>query len=267
MQNRLSKPIFLGAGSLVVAWLVFSLASAVSAAPTRQIPIYTPTPLPDGRIIYTVKANDSLLSISLLTGVPVDELRKLNNLTGDTIFEGQQLLLGLAGPPEMTPTPGPSPTPTPVLPTPTTKPGSGNLCVLLFNDLNGDSIRQESEVSIPDGAISVSNRIGTVSKTGKTIPGSDPYCFEKVPEGDYNVSVAVPAGYNPTTVTNYALRLNAGDETYLDFGAQADSETLSEVPVTSGGSGRSPLLGILGGLLLIGGAGLAIFAGRLLRGK
>ncbi len=267
MQNRIDKRIILGAGSLLVAWLLFGLAGAVSAAPARQIPIYTPTPLPDGRIIYTVKANDTLLSISLLTGVPVDELRKLNNLAGDTIFEGQQLLLGLAGPPETTPTPGPSPTPTPVLPTPTTRPGSGNLCILLFNDLNGDSIRQETEVAIPDGAISASNRIGTVSKTAKTTPGSDPFCFENVPEGDYNVSVAVPAGYNPTTVTNYAVHLNAGDETYLDFGAQADSQTLVEAPVTSGGSGRSPMLGILGGLLLLGGAGLALFAGRLLKGR
>ena len=276
------KPYLLAAGLLVLAAFLLTAkpalppftvrlpsldpVSAAQAAPLPQVPIYTPTPLPDGRIIYTVKANDTLLSISLLTGVPVDKLRELNHLNGDTIIEGQELLLGLAGPPETTNTPGPSPTPTVVPPTPTIKPGSGNLCVMLFNDRNGDSMRQEDELSIPDGAISVSNRSGTVNLTAKTEVGADPHCFEKVPEGDYNISVAVPEGYNPTTVNNYALTIKAGDETQLNFGAQANSETLAEAPVPAG-SGRSPLLGIVGGLFLVAGTGLALFAGRLMKGK
>ena len=118
--------------------------SFAQAAPAGQVPIYTPTPLPDGRIIYIVRANDTLLSISLISGVSVEELRELNNLSGDTIFEGQELLLGLAGPPEVTPTQGPTPTDTPLLPTPSPKPGLGTLCILLFNDQNGDSIQQNN---------------------------------------------------------------------------------------------------------------------------
>jgi hypothetical protein len=58
--------------------------------------------------------------------------------------------------------------------------------------------------------------------------------------------------------------LNAGDESYLDFGAQANSETLAQAPAPTG-SGNSPILGIVGGLLLLAGLGLAIFAGRLLK--
>jgi LysM repeat protein len=270
MQNPIEqRPLATGllvACLLSASLLTFMLAFPVLAAPSRQVPIFTPTPGTDGRIIYIVKANDTLLSISLLTGVPVDQLRALNGLTGDTIIEGQPLLLGLAGPPEVVTTPGPSPTPTPLLPTPTAKPGSGNLCILLFNDRNGDSIRQEEEPSIPDGEVSVSDRSGSVSLTTTTEGGTDPYCFNTVPEGDYNISVAVPAGFNPTTVTNYALSLKAGDETFLDFGAQANSETLAEAPIPAG-SGRSPILGIVGGLFLLVGVGLAVFAGRLLRGK
>ena len=251
---------------ILFAVLALQAVLPVQAAPARQIPIYTPTPGPDGRIIYIVKANDTLLSISLLTGVPVDQLRALNDLTGDTILEGQPLLLGLAGPPEITFTPGPTPTPTALLPTPSPMPGSGNLCVLLFNDRNGDAIRQEEEPSIPDGQISVSNRSGSISLTAETTNSSEHHCFEELPEGDLNISVAVPSGYNATTSTNTALALKAGDETYLDFGAQANSVTLSEAPVPSG-DGRSPLLGILGGLFLVFGVGLAIFAGRLLKGR
>jgi hypothetical protein len=115
----------------------FGALEVAQAAPDVQVPIFTPTPQPDGRIIYIVKTNDTLLGISLVTGVPVDKLRALNNLTSDTIFEGQQLLLGLAGPVEVTPTAGPPPTPTPILPTPSPRPGQGTLCILLFNDLNG----------------------------------------------------------------------------------------------------------------------------------
>lgn len=239
-------------------------AAPAQAAPAFQAPIYTPTAQPDGRIIYVVKENDTLLSISLLTNVDVETLRGLNNLTNDIIHPGQNLLLGMAGPPETTPTFGPSPTPTQVLPTPTPKPGSGNLCVLLFLDRNGDAIRQEEEASIAGGAVSVSNRTGSVSLTTTTESGTEPYCFEKVPEGDYNVSVAVPSGYNPTTVTSVALSLLPGNQTYLDFGAQENSVTLAQAPAPTG-TGKSSLLGILGGLLLVLGVGLAVFAGKLMK--
>jgi LysM repeat protein len=242
---------------------VFGSNVPVQAAPAAQIPIYTPTPGPDGRIIYIVKANDTLLGISLITGVSVEELRGLNNLTSDTIYEGQQLLLGLAGPPEITPTEGPTPTATAVLPTPTPKPGKGDLCILLYNDLNGDSIRQEDEPSIPDGAISFGNQAGTVSEAVTTQVGTEHQCFNNLPEGEYTITIAVPEGYNPTTSTTEEVLLNAGEITYLNFGAQKNSEN-EVIPVPEGG--KSPLLGIIGGLFLIAGIGVAIFAGRMLRG-
>ena len=250
--------------TLTIIWGIALPGDKAEAAPGRQVPIYTPTAGPDGRILYIVKANDTLLSISLLTGVPIEQLRGLNNLTGDTIYEGQKLLLGLAGPVEVTFTPGPSPTPTPIIPTPTPQPGNGNICVLLFNDLNGDALRSADEMAIPDGAISISNRSGTVSLTANTVSGADPVCFEDLPEGDFAISVAVPSGYNATTATNYSLQLKAGDETYIDFGAQVTSQTIAEAP-TPTGSGKSPLLGIIGGIFLIAGVGLALLAGRLLR--
>jgi LysM repeat protein len=255
------------AAPLAVTWFLglasLNATATVQAAPPAQIPIYTPTPGPDGRIIYIVKANDTLLGISLITGVSVEELRGLNNLTSDTIYEGQKLLLGLGGPPEITPTEGPTPTATTVLPTPTPKPGQGNLCILLFNDLNGDSIRQEDEPSIPDGAISFGNRAGTVSEAVTTEAGTEHQCFNNLPEGEYTITIAVPEGYNPTTNNTEEVVLNAGDITYLNFGAQINSEN-EVIPVTEGG--KSPLLGIVGGLFLIAGIGVAIFAGRMLRG-
>jgi LysM repeat protein len=237
------------------------------AAPQAQVPIYTPTPGPDGKIIWIVKSNDTLLSISLISGVPVDNLRQLNNLTSDTIIVGQKLIIGLAGPALVTPTLGPTPTPTPILPTPSPRPGNGNLCILLFNDINGDSLRQESEPSIPGGAISINNRVGSVSLTADSDSGSDYQCFQDLPEGDYTISVAVPQGYNATTNNNYALALMAGDQTYIDFGAQPNSQTLAQAPVLPAEGERSPLLGIIGVVFLLVGAGAAIFAARMMRTK
>lgn len=243
------------------------------ASPQFQVPISTPTPGPDGKIIWIVQSNDTLLSISLITNVPVDQIRQLNNLTGDTIIVGQRLIIGLAGPALVTPTLGPSPTPTPILPTPSPKPGLGTLCIMLFNDENGDSLRQEEELPIPGGAISVTNRIGSVSLNATTEdpdPADDDLshrCFSDLPEGEYTISVAVPEGYNPTTHMNYTIAIQAGDETYIDFGAQANSQTLAEAPIIPTQGQRSPLLGIVGVLFLVVGGGLAIFATRLLRSR
>ncbi len=249
--------LFLGLG--------LSLGRNAQAAPPAQVPIYTPTPGPDGRIIYIVQPNDTLLRISLISGVPVDQLRALNNLTSDTIYEGQRLLLGLAGPAEVVVTPGPTPTATPVLPTPSPSPGSGNLCILLFEDRNGDSIRQTEETSVAGGAISINDRLGTTSETVETTANSEHYCFEKLPEGEYSVSVAIPVGFNPTTETSIVLPLKAGDETYIDFGAQVNSQTQEDATLLPEPEKRTPLLGIIGGLFLLGGLVLAVVATRLLR--
>ena len=135
--------------------------------------------------------------------------------------------------------------------------------MLLFNDTNGDAVRQEVEEAIPEGAVSITNRAGSVSLTEDTQEGMEPICVDDILEGDYNITVAIPEGYNPTTVLNYALTLEAGEEAYLDFGAQVSSETVEEQPVVEEESDRSFLLGIVGGLLLLAGVGLAIFASRM----
>ncbi|HVN55711.1 MAG TPA: LysM peptidoglycan-binding domain-containing protein [Anaerolineaceae bacterium] len=248
-------------------WLATLPAVPVSGAPAGQIAFQTPTPGPDGRILYTVKQGDTCISISLLTGVSVDELRKLNNLKPDcTLQLGSQLLLGLAGPAETTPTPGPAPTATPLLPSPTPKKGTGDICILLFEDVNGDGQRQDTEGSIPNGQISVIDRSGSFSKTATTTDSPDPICYDGVEEGEYNISVAVPQGYNSTTPLNFTLLLGPGDQDTLDFGAQKSS-ALSQPgqgPASGGGDERSPMLGVLGGVILLAGVGLWLYM-RLLK--
>lgn len=67
----------------------------------------------------------------------------------------------------------------------------------------------------------------------------------------------MPEGYNPTTRMNYALTLQAGNSSTLDFGAQLSSQALP-TPVAEGG--RSPLMGILGVAVVLAGIGLGIYA-------
>jgi hypothetical protein len=261
MRKRIIAFCLAGIGlAVVIVFMIGSIPNA-SAAPAAQFtPFPTPTPGTDGRIVYIVQANDSWWRIAAIYAIDLNALLGLNDATSETILlEGEEVLLGFGGPSEVTPTAGPSPTPGPILPTATALPGSGTLCVILYNDVNGDSIRQEEEVSIPDGAISVSDRSGEVNLTEPTGTGLEAFCFAELMQGEYTISVAVPEGYNPTTVLNYTLDLEPGTETYLDFGAHVSSAVEAE-EAAEGSSSRSLVLGIAGGVLLLGGIGLAVYA-------
>ena len=147
--------------------LAGALISPATASPPAQVYYQTPTAGADGRIIYIVKGGDTCLSISLLTGVDINQLRRINNLDEEcALREGQQLLLGIYQ--TSTPTPGPTPTEMPVVPTPTPFPGTGTICVYLFNDVNGNALAEETELPIAGGAISVTDKAGTVSLAGTT---------------------------------------------------------------------------------------------------
>jgi hypothetical protein len=150
-------------------------------------------------------------------------------------------------------------TATPLLPTPTPKKGSGEICVVLFADVNGNAAREETEGAILGGAVSVTDRGGSVSQTGITLSGEEVLCFKDIPEGDYNIAMAVPDGYNPTTTTNYPLTLIAGNRSVIDFGAQASSRPAATQQAPGGGGTRSPLLLILGGILVLGGLAVALY--------
>ncbi len=91
-------------------------------------PTPTPTPVPTetlgpeeatraacNTVTYTVKANDTLLGISLNYNVPMEAIREWNGLVGDVVYEGMSLIIPLC---MRNATPGPSPTPTPPPPYP-----------------------------------------------------------------------------------------------------------------------------------------------------
>ena len=138
--------------SIILGLLILGVSlplRGANAAPVAQF--VTATPGPDGRILYTVVAGDSCLQVALLHGITVQQLRQFNTrLDADcTLAIGQQLVVGLASASE--PTAGPAPTlPSPTV-TPTPVSGTTEVCVLLFEDQNGDALRQETELGIEGG--------------------------------------------------------------------------------------------------------------------
>jgi murein DD-endopeptidase MepM/ murein hydrolase activator NlpD len=256
-------------GALVLALFILGILlplSGASAAPDMQF--VTATPGPDGRILYTVVAGDSCLQVAFLHGITVPQLRQFNTRLDEncTLTVGQQLIVGLvssniatAGP--IATLPSPTLTATPVS-------GTTEVCVLLFDDSNGDALRQETELGIEGGAVSLTNLNGSYSQQQNTSAAVDPdtlepvrACFVDVPSGEYNVSMAVPDTYNPTMLLSYTLTVKAGDRASVDFGAQSKTLTAGQ-PADTPTNNRSSLLGIFGFLLLLGGAGLGYYAYR-----
>jgi len=254
---------------LFLAMLMIGIAlpaHGVYAAPPAQ-GFVTSTPGADGRILYTVVAGDNCSTVAFQHGITVPQLRQYNTRLDNacTLSVGEQLVVGLA--PAPGPTAGPAPTLAPPTVTATPFNGTTEVCVLLFDDFNGDALRQETEFGIGGGAVSLTNVNGSYSQTLNTTADIDPdllepisSCFSNVPQGEYTVSMAIPDGYNPTMVLIYQLTVKAGDRASVDFGAQSKTITASET-IEEGGN-RSSVLGFFGLLLLLGGIGLGYYAYR-----
>jgi hypothetical protein len=264
MKTKPALVIFLLSAGVLLLWLQIPAA----ASPSGQVAYPSPTPGPDGRIIYIVNPGETCTQISLLYGVSVEYIRTTNLLDENcTLRAGQRLMIGVGGPSSVSPTPNPADTATPVTPTATPGvSGTAQVCVLVYNDANGDGLRQANEGAIAGAAISLTSLDGKYSKTLTSVinPDATAYqgmCFTDIPPGKYSVSAAAPDGYNPTINLTASVGVVPGDVAYVDFGAQP--KTVTE-PNTSSKS-PSPLLGVIGAALLLVGIGMGAYTWRMLR--
>ncbi|MEW5940897.1 MAG: LysM peptidoglycan-binding domain-containing protein [Chloroflexota bacterium] len=273
----MNRRFFLNLGLLALLMAILALALPAQASPQPQVVQFaTPTPGPDGRILYIVQEGDNCIAISLKTGVPLETLYAQNpqlNTDCSNLTVGMQLLLGYGGPAAFSPTPGPSPTATAIPPTPTPFTGTTEVCVFLYNDVNGDALRQETEFGLAGGQVSVTDVNGAYSQAKETTDAVDPddptipvrTCFTGVPGGTYTISVAIPDNYNPTTAIAYQLEVHAGDRAFVDFGAQSNTEQVPGPTTPTNDGGTSSWLGVLGAVLLLGGLGMGWYAIRMRR--
>ena len=252
---------------LILIVLGLSLSTLRLPASAQGTPYQTPTPNANGDIIFKVRPGDGCISISLLTNVSIETIKSLNGLDDTcTLLEDQDIVIGRVEPVVLTQSAMPTATIPPQLITPslTPSPGTATICVVLFHDMDGNGMRTEGEDYLFGGEVSVSNRSGSVSLTGTTVAGIpdeiDPRCFEDLPQDSYNVTVAIPDGFNATTTTNYALEVKAGEDATIDFGAQESAPSAGVVEPDS--ARRSPLLAIVGGVVLLAGLGLGFYLWR-----
>jgi hypothetical protein len=255
----------------LVSLLLLGLWLPANAAPSLQQAFSTATPGADGRIIYIVQPGDGCFRVAALNNITVETLRQLNSKLDEncTLVEGQELLVGIVSV-VLTPTPGAPVTPGTPTVTPTPLSGTTEVCVLLFDDVNGNALREEIEPAVAGGAVSLTENNGKYSAALNTVIPADPtvyqgICFSDIPEGNYNITVGIPDNYNPTMELNYSLDVNAGDLAFVDFGIQSKDVVVDPAAAeetSNNGSGRSTILGIFGALFLLGGAGLGYYAWR-----
>jgi len=252
---------------VLVGLLVLGVWLPAGAAPIAQ-QYATPTPGDDGRIIYVVQPGDNCFRVAALHNMSVDQLRQLNSKLDEncTLVEGQELLIGVASAATATVQPNLTPSTPTVTPTPLS--GLTEVCVLLFNDVNGNAMREETEAAVPDGAVSLTENNGKYSASLDTNSVVDPLtypgvCFSDIPEGTYTITVGIPDNFNETMELSYSLEVNAGDRAFVDFGAQSKDVVVDPGAGDAGsGAGTSVGLVIFGVILLFGGAGLGYYAWR-----
>jgi LysM repeat protein len=132
-------------------------ATSKPGGPTA-LPYYavqTTTPNADGSIVHTVMSGQNLTLIAKAYGLTVRELKDLNHLTSDAIYEGDILIIRLGNTPGPTGTPTGTSTPTRE-PSPTRKP-----------------TRTPTPTSIPVVPTQASQKVESVREDGAQ-SGSDP---------------------------------------------------------------------------------------------
>lgn len=269
---------------------VAPLATDTPSLPTLPPPWVSPTPDENGAITVIVQPGESMWIIAARAGLTLAELMALNNLTESSIISpGDSLLIGFATPTTPTIDPAgitPSPTPPPPTPRTTATRAEAVICLLAFDDLDRDGLRDTGEplragvaFTIYDTQAVVANHISDLVETN---------CLG-LPPGEYRVTRSVLSNEVLTTAGDWALSLAPGSELRQEFGSflgEVAATAVSQQPATvappptaqlpvsptpsSGPSASSLSFGwrlagvvalFLGGLLLLGAVLILLFRG------
>jgi hypothetical protein len=96
----------------------------------------------------------------------------------------------------------------------------GTICVVKFNDRNGNGVQNSGEEGLADWLFSLT---GTYAVTGAITDSTGQYCLV-LPVGTYTVSESPQSGWTPTTPTSQIVTLGSGQTRTVVFGNwQGDS--------------------------------------------
>ncbi len=218
----------------------------------------TATARPDGAVVHTVVAGDTLFGLALAYDVDVQDIYDLNGLTSASLLSiGQEIVISTTGAvaPQPTATPEgseetPGEAPEAVAPEPVEEPsvvqppsqggmpvspapGTGAVCVSAFFDANGDMFRQAEagEMLLPNSQISLLARSGPVDS--RTTDGiSEPWCFTDLEPGTYILRHTAPPGYVMSDSGQWNFTLDAGEVESFELAYTRDGEMAPEGDVT-----------------------------------
>ena len=129
------------------------------------------------------------------------------------------------------------PTATPVPPTPTNTPTPvGALCVLEWNDLNGNGTRDGNplEPLLSGAPISVYAQPANTLVGSWVTNGTSANCLNNLPAGQYLIVDPPPSGYTATTPMTFNVQVLANQSTGVAFGAWiVPTATPTRVPPTA----------------------------------
>lgn len=270
---------------------VAPLATDTPSLPTLPPPWVSPTPDETGAITVIVQPGESMWIIAARAGLTLPELLAMNNLTeADIISPGDVLLIGYATPAAPTTAPQlitPSVTPPPPTLRVTPTQAEASICLVAFDDLDRDGVRDQDEPLRAGVAFTVYNVQAVVANHISDLAETN--CLN-LPPGEYRVTRSVLSNEVLTTAGDWALSLSPGSELHQEFGSfigEAPAGTaISQQPATAAPSPatsiptaptepvESPtvpltfvwrLAGVvvlfLGGLLLLGAVLILLFRG------
>ena len=215
-------------------------ATATSTGtPLPTLPPLGPTATPDteGIIYVEVFANDTLTSVAVRGGITVAQLLELNGLDQNAfIFPGQRLIVGFIEPtPTETPIPV-TPTPSATRPPPTATntavpPPRTALCLIAFDDANGNGVYEPNEGLKTSVAFTIFNDnavVGNLITDGQTAT----HCLDLEP-GTYQVTRSARPDETLTSEGNGIVVLGRGDVVQLAFGSITATPQAGVQPITS----------------------------------
>lgn len=257
VDTSVSAPPASGSGAPAAPASGGGNAPAAQPLPTAT-PFPAPEPRPDGSIVHVVQTGDSFWSIAIryapvLNMTPEEALPAIRALNNDPAFinVGQELVIAEAGtlavaepePAEVEETPAvdeeaagaeteneegeEAAVETEVTVEaevePTEEATTANaICVAVYNDADGNGERAgASEELQADAAISLFQEGRTLS-TYVSDGISEPYCFENLESGTYQVQIFPPADFKATTPDNWAVAVANGVMVPVNFGTQHD---------------------------------------------
>jgi LysM repeat protein len=263
---------------LIVLGIAPTVQPTVAASAAQPTTVAQPQPTalppvtnPDGSIIHTIVAGDTLFGLSFQYNVALDNILTLNNLTKDSLLSlGQKIIIKSGtGTTSAQPTATPQPT-APALPTvaagqpaqPTLPPtavsgqpaaNAAKLCVRAYNDANNDGLLTEGEEPVADVQFAVANSQGVQVASYTSDASGQEHCFIDLPPGSYTVAVQPAPGTVATSDKRWGVALTGDLPVPINFGSRSDANAsaTSTPSTTSSGAGLSGLLGGAIGLILL----------------